>query len=189
MIWRVVFPMLPVFASLSATALGSEAKDFVRLAQLDYSIKSQMNAGAPKDCVLLKDVAEALVRAQQATTLTGLSLRVLDCYRPFSSSPKLPESERQDLARGNTVEVIVADPSGSPAMLPKPHDQAIILSAKAYSRKEANKNRQKLVDALAREGFQASPKKWWRFTYAKPPQNAVEVTINDFPASEVPRIH
>ena len=74
-------------------------------------------------------------------------------------------------------------------MLPKPHDQAIILSAKPYSRKEAKKNQKKLVDWLTAEGFQQSPARWWRFTYARPFKTAIEVTINDFPAAEVPRIH
>ncbi len=186
MICRVAFLIPLVLASL---AHASEPKDFVRLNKVDYSIKTQLNHGAPRECVLLKDVATALVRAQAAVKLTGLTLKVLECYRPFASSPKLPEAERQELARGNVVEVIVVDASGSPAMLPKPHDQAIILSAKPYSRKEAKKNQKKLTDWLRAEGFEPTAARWWRFTYVKPLEPAVELTINDFPATEVPRIH
>ncbi len=186
MIWRVVLTTLLQLASL---AFASEPKDFARLAKLDYSIKTQMNQGAPKDCVLLKGAAHALVRAQAALKLAGFSLKVLDCYRPFASSPKLPETERQELARGNVVEIIMAEPSGIPTMLPAPHDQAIILSAKPYSRKEAKKNQKKLVEWLKAEGFEQSPTRWWRFTYTKPFEPAMELTVNDFPATEVPRIH
>lgn len=138
----------------------------IALNKVDYSIRIQLNNGAPRDCVLLKPVAEALSKAQQEAKLSGLTIKVLDCYRPFSSTPKWDEGLRRDYARGNTVEAVFLDINGAPVALPAPHDQAIMLSSRPYKKSEAKRYKEKLTALLLAQGFQADAKQWWRFRYA-----------------------
>ncbi len=159
------------------------AADFVRLNLIDFSIKMQLPPDAAKECVLLKSTAEALSRAQQAAKLVGHSLKVLSCYRPFSSTPKIDENLRRDWARGNTVEVILTESGGGPVALPEPHDHAIMLSAKQYKKVEAKKNVAKLNALMNAEGFAPDPKVWWRFSWLKAAQSAIE----DFAPDSLPK--
>ncbi len=70
-------------------------KGFVRLRDVEPSIIQDMRYASPNnftgkavpgygaaECVLTREAAEALKRAQKAAQAQGLSLKVYDCYRP-----------------------------------------------------------------------------------------------------------
>jgi D-alanyl-D-alanine dipeptidase len=89
------FPLSAETMSKVHAAKDFAPKDFVYLRDVDPSIEQDMRyAGADNftgkpvpgydapECMLVREVAEALKTAQAALKPTGLSLKVYDCYRP-----------------------------------------------------------------------------------------------------------
>lgn len=83
----------------AAAAEGAFPADFVSLSAVDPTIAQDIRyagpfnfTGAPvpgygaAECILRRPAAEALARAQEALRASGLSLKVLDCYRPHKAT-------------------------------------------------------------------------------------------------------
>lgn len=81
--------------SAAAAVVATRPASFVRLSEIDPSIRQEMRyygsdnfVGAPIDgylkpqCWLAKPAADALALAQKAAKQKGLSFKVFDCYRP-----------------------------------------------------------------------------------------------------------
>lgn len=86
---------LLLLLSSSVAAAGDLPGNFVRLREVDRSIRQDMRyAGAfnftgrrvpgyeAGECILLRPVAAALSRAQKRLSAQGFHLKVYDCYRP-----------------------------------------------------------------------------------------------------------
>ena len=93
--FSVAFSWLCVTASPPSAAAEAMPKDFVYLADIDPTIQQDMRYGGSRnftghrvpgydgrECVLVRQAAEALKRVQEAVRTKGLSLKVYDCYRP-----------------------------------------------------------------------------------------------------------
>jgi zinc D-Ala-D-Ala dipeptidase len=89
------FPLFML--ACAGTALGADAmpEDFVYLRDVDPTIQQDMRYAGSKnftgksvpgydaaECVLVRQTAEALKRAQADLATKGLSLKIYDCYRP-----------------------------------------------------------------------------------------------------------
>ncbi|ADP72800.1 D-Ala-D-Ala dipeptidase [Rhodomicrobium vannielii ATCC 17100] len=103
-----------VAAALAPASAQAELPDgFVYLRDVAPDIQQDMRyaglnnfTGSPvlgyeaAECVLRRDAAEALQRAQRSAQALGLSLKVFDCYRPeravraFGAWARAPENER-----------------------------------------------------------------------------------------------
>jgi D-alanyl-D-alanine dipeptidase len=187
------------------------------------------------ECVLLREVAEALSRVQRDLLTRKLSLKVYDCYRPrravrafaaWVNEPAEPDPllkrfhpnlERGKLmhlgyiaavsrhSRGDTVDLtLVALPAKRPAPFdPTAEYGSCIGPAKdrapdtsidmgtgydcfdALSHTDAGgvgaqqrRWRQRLVEAMASQGFKNYDKEWWHFSFGNtPPQRSFDVPI------------
>jgi D-alanyl-D-alanine dipeptidase len=102
--------MVPRLAAEQETPAGPRPNPLVHLRDIDPSILQDIRYAGPNnftgrpvpgyaaaECMLLREVAEALSRVQQALSERKLSLKVYDCYRPrravraFESWVKDPE--------------------------------------------------------------------------------------------------
>lgn len=94
--------LLPSLAALVASAPPAAAGDlppgFVRLADVDATIRQDMRYAGPFNflgrkvagygapaCILTREAAAALKRAQAKLVAQGFSLKVYDCYRPAAA--------------------------------------------------------------------------------------------------------
>ncbi|MBS0624956.1 MAG: D-alanyl-D-alanine dipeptidase [Verrucomicrobia bacterium] len=127
-------------------------------------------------CFLQKVCAERLKKVQKKLVKGGLSLKVLDAYRPLSVQKIfwniLPDPRYvADPAvgskhnRGCAVDVTLVDKRGNELLMPTLFDD---FTEKAHRNwmggsKEALKNRQILEEAMVAEGFIPFPTEWWHF--------------------------
>ncbi len=128
------------------------------------------------DCLLCEPVAERLARVQVRLEKEGFGLKIWDCYRPvsvqeilwivapdqrFVANPKTGSRHN----RGASIDCTLVDKNGQELPMPTEFDE---FSAKAY-RKNKNlplniiKNRDRLQEAMEREGFLGLPTEWWHF--------------------------
>lgn len=135
-------------------------------------------------CMLRRDAAERLARAQAALARRGLGLLVWDCYRPFSAQQKLwklvndPRYVARPVAaadgtpvegskhnRGAAVDLTLVGADGSAVEMPTDHDD---FSSRAHRDSRAGSgaaraNAAILEAALVAEGFVPLPTEWWHF--------------------------
>jgi len=135
-------------------------------------------------CLLRRDAAERLARAQARLRADGKGLKLWDCYRPFSVQKKfwkLVPDERyvaQPVAdgagrplrgskhnRGAAVDLTLVDGAGRSLEMPTDHDD---FSKRAHrgsrsASPAARANAQHLEDVMKAEGFEPLPTEWWHF--------------------------
>jgi D-alanyl-D-alanine dipeptidase len=92
----LAIPLLPFLATAPlAQTQGRLPPDFVYLSDVDATVHQDLRYAGPRnftgkslpgyaaaECVLRRDVAQALKRVQDDLRGSGLSLKVYDCYRP-----------------------------------------------------------------------------------------------------------
>lgn len=129
-------------------------------------------------CILRREVAEALLKAQWALKEDGYELVIYDCYRPLSVQKQMwqivpNEAYVADPAKGSrhnrgaAVDVGLFDRYGKRVAMPtdfddfteKAHYSNIDLPAAVLV------NRQKLRTIMERYNFVALPTEWWHFDY------------------------
>lgn len=167
--------LLVTFCLLSAS-LSAELVD-VRL--LDPTMRFDIRYASTNNCVraqlyskpvcyLHKEVAAALVRAQRELRCEGLSLKVLDAYRPIFIEEELsqlqsvqcPVATEKDggrHTRGTSVDVTLVRADGRPL---KMHSSSDNMSPAVIS------NRAKLRDVMSRHGFLQHENEWWHFDFS-----------------------
>ena len=135
-------------------------------------------------CLLRRDAAERLARAQAALEKRNLGLKVWDCYRPFSIQKRfwelVPDSRYVaqpvvDAAgkpvtgskhnRGAAVDVTLVDRAGAPVEVPTVHDD---FSPRAHRGNKAwtpaaRASAATLDQAMLAEGFEPLPTEWWHY--------------------------
>lgn len=181
----VVSGLLAFLVSLPARAAGGPAEGFVALAAIDFSVRQQMKIPEPEaTCLLKREVAQALSRAQAAVKLSGHSLKVYDCYRPTWASKKIHQPDPDPHATGGAVDVTLVDRTGNDVAMPSAYDEAgkSDVAPDASSPRLARRNAKRLADALLKEGFVApAPERWWHFVY----RDAASWPARDFPYAAV----
>ena len=130
-------------------------------------------------CLLLRPVAARLAAAAARLRDEGYRLVLWDCYRPASAHAALWRAHPHpgsvaDPARGShhsrgaAVDVSLAAPDGTPALMPTDHD-AFGPKSRADATggvpPVAQKNRDLLRAALEAEGFAVNPREWWHFAW------------------------
>lgn len=128
-------------------------------------------------CLLLRPVADRLVRAAERLRRLGFRLRLYDCYRPlavqrelwrryprrgFVADPRWGSNHN----RGAAVDVGLALPDGAEVELPTPFDafepRAGAFATAGISR-AAIRHRDLLRRAMEAEGFRPNRREWWHF--------------------------
>lgn len=147
-------------------------------------------------CILRREVAEALLKAQWALKEDGYELVIYDCYRPLSVQKQMwkikpDEAYVADPAKGSrhnrgaAVDVGLVDRYGR--LVPMPTDFDNFTEKAHYANIDLPSailvNRQKLRTIMERYNFVALPTEWWHFDYL----GWQRFPVMDIPFAEVPR--
>lgn len=162
----------PAFVDVAAIAPGIRLD--MRYAGPDNFLKKTVYPCAR--CLLRKDAAEAVARAQAALEKEGYGLLLWDCYRPLAvqremwkivSDPKFVADPAKGSVhnRGGAIDVTLVTRDGQPLELPTAHDDfSEKAAAGAPASEAAAKHRALLRKALEAEGFTVLPSEWWHFS-------------------------
>ena len=129
-------------------------------------------------CLLTREVAESVVRANKALASRGLRLKLLECYRPLSVQKLLWRAvpDRRYVAdprsgsrhnRGAAIDVTVVDESGRDLNMGCSPNE---LSYRAFRwasglGRYVDDNRNLLEEILEAEGFEGLDSEWWHFDH------------------------
>ncbi len=122
--------------------------------------------------------AQKLAAAQEALAAQGYSLLVWDAFRPAEAQFRLweicpdpvyvanPEKGFSSHSRGNTVDVTLVLPDGSPVEMPTGFDDFSSLADRDYSDvpEAAAVNARLLEDVMTDCGFKPYAGEWWHFS-------------------------
>lgn len=146
----------------------------IRYATADNFMKEALYP-APR-CLLRREVAEKLLRAQRHLEGQGLSLKIFDAYRPLSVQKKMwakfplegyiaDPAKGSNHNRGAAVDVTLADKNGREFPMPSAYDEFSERSHWDYTggTAEQRQNRQKLREVMQSEGFSGISTEWWHF--------------------------
>lgn len=183
---------------MNPLAVARDVFNFQNLSELDPSILVEMRYSTTSNflgrrvsgyaanlCYLTQKAAMALVKVQKQLATQGLSLLVLDCYRPEravrefvqwakASNEKLLEqgyiADQSGHSRGSTVDLTLSK-AGKPVDMGTEFD---FFGEKAHTNNqgislEAQKNRQILKAAMEKNGFINYAKEWWHYTLKSEP--------------------
>lgn len=145
--------------------------------------------------VLLRASAmERLSRVQDQLEQEGLGLMVFDGYRPWSVTKRMwdvigdPDfvadpSKGSRHNRGMAVDLTLVDAKGTPLPMPTQFD-AFVAEARSDAEvlEPMRANRDRLIDAMAAEGFRVLSSEWWHFDL----DGWRERGLLDIPIDEVP---
>ena len=131
-------------------------------------------ADAP--CLLQREVAFKLIKAQQNLVQQGFGLKVWDAYRPLSVQVRLwqklpnprfvaPPSRGSRHNRGAAVDVTLVDSLGREVEMPTGFDDFSPLAAPGHPDVPATAalHCRILHDAMKQAGFRAISSEWWHF--------------------------
>lgn len=145
-------------------------------------------------CLLRREVAVKLLRVQEKLEQQGLGLKIFDGYRPLSVQKKMwakypvegyvaNPAKGSNHNRGAAVDLTLVDKDGKELPMPSAYDEFSERSHRNYAggTDEARKNRQRLEEAMAAEGFHGISTEWWHFDDL----NAKSYPVLDLPFSSV----
>lgn len=125
-------------------------------------------------------VAKALAAAQKEFNAMGYGIKIYDAYRPYQVTRRmfemLPDTIYMGLPwkgsthnRGIALDMTLVDLKTKQELdMPTPFDALVYASHPDFKGlpEPVLKNRQLLIDVMARHGFSVDPVEWWHFNYA-----------------------
>ncbi len=127
-------------------------------------------------CLVVKELADALVAASKQLERKGLGLKVWDCYRPLSVQWELWKvmPQRGYVAdprtgshhnRGAAVDLTLVTKDGAELEMPSPYDTFGRPAHHWYKggSEASKKNRQTLRDLMEAVGLERNPMEWWHY--------------------------
>ena len=132
------------------------------------------------EAFLCKPAADSLVQVQHFLATQGLSLKILDAYRPYQATIKFFEIvQNPDYAaspttgsrhnRGCAVDVsLVYLANGQELQMPTEFDNFTEKAGATFMDlpEEAIQNRMTLTKAMEKFGFKQIPSEWWHFDFS-----------------------
>ncbi|MCU0353006.1 MAG: M15 family metallopeptidase [Cytophagales bacterium] len=165
---------------------------FVELVTLDSTLVLDMRYATPNNflkekvyecdkCLLRKDAALALVRANQALRKQGYRLRLFDCYRPLDVQKKMwkimpnpsfvgnPYGNGSMHNKGAAVDLTLADSTGRELDLGTPFDFFGREAYHAYTNlpPDVLARRRLLKQTMTAAGFSPITSEWWHYSYSR----------------------
>jgi len=165
---------------------------FVELITLDPTLVLDMRYATPDNflkekvydcdkCVLRKEAALALVKAQAVLRKQGYRLRLFDCYRPLDVQKKMWEIMPDDRFVGNpysngsmhnkgaAVDLTLADSTGRELDMGTPFDFFGREAYHAYTQlsPEILSRRKLLKETMIQAGFSPITSEWWHYSYKR----------------------
>ncbi len=134
---------------------------------------------------LRREAAAALARVQRSLRQEGLGLKVFDAYRPARATQAMVDwtarSNRDDLLKdgyiasrsrhnlGLAIDLTLIElPSGRELEMGTSFDTFSAAAHTANASGQIAANRQKLKQAMEREGFVNYEQEWWHFSFSVP---------------------
>ncbi len=192
----VLVTALPLNASENMDYIDIQALDSSMVLDIRYATTNNFTGKVMYPvarCLLRRDAAFRLLRAEQHLNKQGYRLIVFDGYRPLSVQKKfwaiLPDERYvADPAKGSrhnrgaAVDVSLADLKGNPLPMPSDYDDFSVKAHRDYTgaSPEARKNCAILETAMKNEGFDPFPTEWWHFDAP----GWESYPVSDFPIEE-----
>ena len=170
-------------------AITANGGEFVRLQDLDTTFRYDMRYATANnflkekvydcaDCVIRREVAEALIKANEYFKSKGYCIVLYDCYRPLDVQKKmwkvLPDSRYvADPARGSihnrggAVDLTLADADGVALDMGTDFDHFGEEAHQDYTKLPAQvlNNRQLLKEGMMKNGFSPIDTEWWHYNF------------------------
>lgn len=168
-------------------------KDLVELKSLDesfiidqrYATKDNFTGSIHYDtvlCLIHKDIASRLLKAQRLAKSKGLRIKVFDAYRPVSVQQSLYDSTPKELKmyvakpsssslhpKGLAVDITLVDSNGKELDMPSEFDDFSIKAHIDYdgATERQKANRALLIDIMQKSGFKVNKTEWWHYYVAE----------------------
>ncbi len=129
-------------------------------------------------CLIHKDIAARLLKAQRLARAKGLRIKVFDAYRPVSVQQSLYDSTPKELRmyvakpsssslhpKGLAVDITLVDSNGRELDMPSKFDDFSIKAHIDYdgATERQRSNRSLLIDIMERSGFKVNKSEWWHY--------------------------
>ena len=165
----------------------------IRYATADNFMKEVLYPEAR--CLLRRETAEKLLKAQERAQKMGYSLKIFDAYRPLAVQKKMwahtpiegyvaNPAKGSNHNRGAAVDLTLTDKNGHELPMPSSYDEFSERSHRNYmgGTREQRKNRRILERLMKKEGFKGLSTEWWHFD----DKEAKKYPVLDLPFSSVP---
>jgi zinc D-Ala-D-Ala dipeptidase len=163
------------------TEVDSSIRVDVRYATADNFTGAPLPGYEAPRVLLRPDAAASLVRVQAWLREQGLGLLVWDGYRPVRATLAMVDwaertgndwvleqgyvARRSGHNRGNTVDLtLVRLDTGEPLPMGTEYDEFTKAAHTENASGRTRENRQRLVSAMAAEGWRNYEKEWWHFS-------------------------
>ncbi len=183
-----------LISSLSDTSflfLSALSNDFVydmKYATTDNFLKTRVYSC--NQCLIRKEVAVGLIKANDLLIQQGYRIKLFDCYRPLSIQKKmwevLPDSKYVANPkygsvhnRGGAVDITLVDTDGNELAMGTSFDHFGVEAHHSYSKLPDTviTNRRLLKETMEAAGFTAIDTEWWHYNYGTSRTN---YPISDF---------
>ncbi len=183
---------LRLFIALAALIIGPQGfllgdSPLVEIQKLNPRIRIDIKYATPDNfmketlypvarCFLRKEVAVKILRVQESLEKNGLGLKIFDGYRPLSVQKKMwakfplegfiaNPAKGSNHNRGAAVDLTLVDAHGRELPMPSAYDEFSDRAHRNYDKAspEEMKNRKRLQDEMAKEGFVGISTEWWHF--------------------------
>ncbi len=142
------------------------------------------------DCLLRKEVADALIQANEEFVRRGFRIKFFDCYRPVDVQKIMwdvfpnpgyvanPYTSGSIHNRGGAVDITLVDPEGNELDMGTPFDSFEPTAHHSYKQLPDTvlKNRQLLKSVMESYAFSAIRTEWWHYNHT----NAREYSLSNF---------
>jgi zinc D-Ala-D-Ala dipeptidase len=169
------------------TEVDSSIRVDVRYATADNFTGAPLPGYEAPRVLLRPDAAASLVRVQARLRGQGLGLLVWDGYRPVRATLAMVDwaertgndwvleqgyvARRSGHNRGNTVDLtLVQLDTGEPLPMGTEYDEFSEAAHTENASGRIRENRQRLVNAMAAEGWRNYEKEWWHFSLPGDPE-------------------
>lgn len=187
----VLFSHMVVFTQntlVDMALLSAEFEYEIRYATANNFIGEQLYDCSK--CVLQKEVATALILANQFFCEQGYRIKLFDCYRPLDVQKKMwskvprptyvanPYGEGSIHNKGAAVDITLVTLEGCYVEMGTDYDffgKEAHIDNFNFSEEILN-NRKLLIEGMKRFGFKTIRTEWWHFSYEK---NGSYPTLND----------
>lgn len=164
-------------------------KDLVELTSLDdtfiidqrYATSDNFTGRVHYDtvlCLIHKDIASRLLKAERLAKSYGLRIKVFDAYRPVSVQQSLYDSTPKELRmyvakpsqsslhpKGLAVDITLVGSNGKELDMPSKFDDFSVKAHVDYegANERQKKNRALLIDIMTKSGFKVNSTEWWHY--------------------------
>jgi zinc D-Ala-D-Ala dipeptidase len=171
------YALLPDTAFVDLAAYSSGFVYDMKYATEDNFLKTAVYPCA--QCLVRKEVADALIRANEHLSRRGLRIKFFDCYRPLDIQKKMweiypnpiyvakPNASGSMHNRGGAVDITLVDSAGQELDMGTGFDHFGREAHHAYPQLSdtLRANRRLMKESMEAAGFRAITSEWWHYSF------------------------